>query len=123
MTAMLTGKPLVIQRAEDLARAVDVLVSRGDVDTGRIEIYATEKAAVPAMYTAAFDQRVQRTTLYQVLTSYDEVIRGRVHRQQWESAVVGALRHYDLPDLVRWASPREVKIVSAVSPLGPILPQ
>lgn len=123
MTAMLTGKPLAIQRAEDLARAVDVLVSRGDVDTGRIEIYATEKAAVPAMYTAAFDQRVQRTTLYQVLTSYDEVIRGRVHRQQWESAVVGALRHYDLPDLVRWASPREVKIVSAVSPLGPILPQ
>jgi hypothetical protein len=123
MTAMLTGKALVIQRAEDLARAVDVLASRGDVDTGRIEIYATEKAAVPALYAAAFDKRVHRTTLEQVLTSYDAVIRGRIHRQQWENAVVGALRHYDLPDLVRWASPREVRIVSTVSPLGPIRPQ
>jgi cephalosporin-C deacetylase-like acetyl esterase len=123
MTAMLTGKALVIQRAEDLARAVDVLTSRGDVDAARIEIYATEKAAVPALYTAAFDRRVQRTTLDQVLTSYDAVIRGRIHRQQWENAVVGALRHYDLPDLVRWASPREVKIVSTVGPLGPIRSQ
>jgi cephalosporin-C deacetylase-like acetyl esterase len=121
MTAMLTGKALVIQRAEDIARAVDLLVARPDVDLSRISLSARELGAVPALYVMAFDSRVHSATLERMVVSYESVIRHRIHRQQWENAVPGALRHYDLPDLVRWSGPRAVKIVEPVNPLG--LPQ
>jgi dienelactone hydrolase len=118
MTAMMTGKPLVTMRAEDIARAVDVLLARPDVDASRIELYGYGLAAVPALYAAAFDKRIAAVTLEGMLESYESIIRRRIHRQQWENAVQGALRHYDLPDLVRWIAPRKVTMIKPVNPLG-----
>ncbi|MEZ5400874.1 MAG: acetylxylan esterase [Bryobacteraceae bacterium] len=118
MTAMLTGKPLVTMRAEDIARAVDLLASRGDVDPARIELHGQGAAAVPALYAAAFDARIGETRLREMLVSYESVVRQRIHRGQWENAVPGALRLFDLPDLVRWIAPRRVTVESTVGPLG-----
>jgi dienelactone hydrolase len=118
MTAMMTGKPLVAMRAEDIARAVDVLLARADVDAAGLELYGHGVAAVPALYAAAFDKRIAAVTLERMLHSYESIIRQRIHRQQWENAVQGALRHYDLPDLVRWIAPRKVTMIDPVNPLG-----
>jgi hypothetical protein len=57
-----------------------------------------------------------------MLLSYEAVVSNRVHRGFFENAVRGALRHYDLPDLVRWLSPRPVRIVDAVDPVGRLIP-
>jgi cephalosporin-C deacetylase-like acetyl esterase len=113
MTAMLTGKALVIMRAEDISRAVD-LVS----DSPKISLQAKDLAAVPALYAAAFDHRIAEVTLDRMIASYESVIRGKIHRNQWENAVVGALRQYDLPDLARWIAPRKVTITQPLNPLG-----
>ena len=113
MTAMLTGKPLVTMRAEDISRAVDVVS-----DSPRISLRAKDLASVPALYAAAFDSRIAEVTLDRMAPSYESVIRAKIHRNQWENAVVGALRHYDLPDLIRWIAPRKVTVTQPLSPLG-----
>jgi hypothetical protein len=118
MTAMLTGKTLVAMRAEHIARAADYLASRTDIDAGQIALHGRDAAAVPALYAAAFDKRFAPVTLERMVTSYEAVIRHRIHRDQWENAVPGALRHYDLPDLVKWIAPRPVKVVQPLNPLG-----
>jgi len=122
MTAMLTGKPLVAMRAEDISRAVDVLLARPDVDPSRVSVRGRELAAVPALYAAAFDTRISSVRLERMIESYASITRHRIHRNQWENAVPGALRHFDLPDLVRFVSPRKVEVVDPLNPLGfPVL--
>ncbi|MFN7920128.1 MAG: acetylxylan esterase [Bryobacteraceae bacterium] len=116
MTALLTGKPLVIQRAEDIARAVDLLSARADVE--RITVRGRELAAIPALHAAAFDSRIAGATVERMVTSWESVIRHRIHKLQWENVVQGALRHYDLADLVKWSAPRHVEIVEPLNPLG-----
>ncbi len=122
MTALLTGKPLVGMRAEDVSRGVDLLVSRAEVDPGRISAFGVDLAAAPVLYAAAFDDRIGAVTLERMLVSYESIIRGRLHRQQWENAVHGALRHYDLPDLARWMGSRRVRLVEPVNGLGRAIP-
>jgi cephalosporin-C deacetylase-like acetyl esterase len=122
MTALLTGKPLVAMRAEDISRAGDLLRSRGEVDGSRISVVGIEGGAVPALYAAALDERFSGLTAERMLASYESVVRRPIHRNVFEHVVQGALRHYDLPALARWMGPRTVRIVDAVDPLGRPLP-
>lgn len=123
MTALLTGKPLVAMRAEDIARAVDLLTARPEIDATRITAHGRELGAIPLLYAAAFDTRISSITLERSVRSYEAVIRNRIHRQQWENAVTGALRHFDLPDLEGWMQPRKVTWVDPVYPNGQLMPR
>ncbi len=118
MTAILVGKPIVVMRAEDISAAAGLLTQRDDVDASRLSLYGFEAGAVPALYAAALDQRIRAVTLDGVLTSYQSVIEGRIHRRVFEQVVPGALRAFDLPDVARWIAPRPVRILSKVDPLG-----
>ncbi len=122
MTALLLGKPLVAMRAEDVSRALDVLVTRKEVDAKRISAFGRGMGAVPVLYAASFDSRITGVALEEMLVSYESVIRGRLHRGIFENVVRGALRRYDLPDLAHWIAPRQVLVVDAVDPLGQPVP-
>ena len=122
MTALLLGKPLVAMRAEDVSRAVGLLVARKEVNAGRISAIGRGMGAVPVLYAASFDSRITGVALEEMLVSYESVIRGRLHRGIFENVVRGALRRYDLPDLARWIAPRQVIVVDAVDPLGQPIP-
>jgi cephalosporin-C deacetylase-like acetyl esterase len=121
MTALLTGKPLVAMRAEDVTRGVDLLAGRAEVDEARISVFGKGAGAVPALYAAAFDERIRKVALEEMLVSYEAVVTGGIHRGVFENIVRGALRYYDLPDLVAWLAPRPVRIVDAVSPMGELV--
>ena len=123
MTALLTGKPLVAMRAEDIVRGVDLLAARPDVDPARITGHGRELGAIPLLYAAAFDSRLAAITLERSVTSYESIVRHRIHRQQWENAVTGALRHFDLPDLEGWMRPRAVTWIDPVYPNGQLMPR
>ena len=123
MTALLTGKPLVAMRAEDIVRAIDLLAARPEIDAARITGHGRELGAIPLLFAAAFDARLSAVTLERSVQSYESVIRNRIHRQQWENAVTGALRHFDLPDLERWMQPRKVTWVDPVYPNGQLMPR
>lgn len=118
MTAILLNHPLPAMRAEDISAAVSLLSERADVDPARISVYGIEAGSVPALYAMALDNRIASATLDGLLVSYEDAVRRRIHRRVSEHIVVGALRYYDLPDLIRFASPRKVTILSKVDALG-----
>lgn len=108
--ALLIGKTMVGLRAQDIARAVSLLAGRGDVDSGRIELIGRGRAAVPALYAMAFDGRIASLTVTGILPSYASILENRIHRQVFEQVVPGAIREYDLPELVQAIAPRKVTV-------------
>ena len=122
MAAMLVGKTLPGLRAQDIVRGLDLLAAREDVDRDRISGYGKGSGAVPLLYAAAFDRRFGRVALDRMLVSYESVVNQRIHRQAFEQIVPGALRDFDLPDLVAALAPRPVWLVNTVDPLGDRLP-
>jgi len=118
MTALLTGKPLVGMRALDVQRGVDLLSGRNDVDPQRISAFGKEKGAVPTLFAALLDTRIKKLALEGMLVSYQSAVRHKIHRGLFEDVIVGALKSFDLPDLVAAMSPRPVWIVNATDPLG-----
>jgi dienelactone hydrolase len=122
MTALLVGKTMVGMRVLDITRAVDLLSARRDVDRDKIYAYGKKGGAVPALYAAVLDRRIGKVVLEGMLSSYDSVVENKIHRQVLESVVPGALKFYDLPDLVATLAPRKVSIVSGADPVGHALP-
>ena len=122
MTGLLVNRPLVGMRARDVARGVDLLARRPEVDAARIYGFGQGTGAVPMLHAAAFDSRISKVALEGMLVSYESVVRHRINRQVMENVVTGALRHYDLPDLVKLMTPRRAWIVDAADPLGRPVP-
>ncbi len=119
MTALLNGDSLVGMRALDVVRGVDLLASRAEVEASRIYGFGIGNGAVPMLHAATFDRRLAKLALENMLVSYESVVRQRIHRGGiFENVVRGALRHYDLPDLVKLIAPRPVWIVEAQDPVG-----
>jgi cephalosporin-C deacetylase-like acetyl esterase len=120
-TAILLGKTLVGMRAADIARGVDLLVARSDVDTSNITGFGRRSAAVAMLHAAALDPRIKKLVLEEMLVSYDAIVTHRIHRQMFEQIVPSSLKFYDLPDLANSFAPRPVSIINAVNPLGQVL--
>lgn len=123
MTALLVGKTMAGMRALDILRGVDLLTERADVDPRKISVSGKGLAALPALYAAALDTRIQKVALEEMLASYQSMVDRRIHHEMWENVVPGALRYFDLPDLVRSIAPREVRIDKPVDPLGHAVPR
>ncbi|PYV95869.1 MAG: hypothetical protein DMG89_19910 [Acidobacteria bacterium] len=122
MTALMIGKTMVGMRALDITRGVDLLSARQEVDANKIYVYGKDQGAVPALYAAVVDRRIRKVALANMLSSYESIVKNRVHRQVFEAIVPGALKIYDLPDLVATLAPREVWIINGTDPLGHELP-
>ena len=121
-TALLLSRSLTGLRAADIVRGVDLLAARPDVDAEAIAGYGKGTAATALLYAAALDPRIRKVALDRMLVSYESVTSHRLHQGIFEQVVVGALRQYDLPDLVAALAPRPVWIVDPVNPLGTPLP-
>jgi cephalosporin-C deacetylase-like acetyl esterase len=121
MTALLTGRTMVGMRVADIMRGVDLLSGRADVDAGRISAFGKGLGGVPTLYAAALDPRIRKVTLEESLLSYQSMVDRRIHQEMFELIVPGALRYFDLPDLVKSIAPREVRIVRPVNPLGHVV--
>jgi len=122
MTALLVGKTMVGMRALDITRAIDLLSARRDVDEHKMYAYGKRGGALPALYAAVLDRRIRRVVLEGMLSSYESAVENKIHRQVFESVVPGALKFYDLPDLVATLAPRKVSMVGSTDPLGHELP-
>ncbi len=118
MTSFLIGESLVGMRAADILRGIDVLAARGDVDPDRISGIGKRAGAIPLLYAAVLDDRLQRLGLEEMLVSYRAVVEHKIHRRVLESIVPGVLAQFDLPDLVAVLAPERVVVVNPVNPLG-----
>src|SRR5699024_1137774 len=111
--SILIGRSIVGVRAGDVTRLVDVLKKRNDLR----EVYGLARNTMSSvlLYAAAFDQRVKRICLVEPLSSYRSLLMHRLYEAQFiYSAVAGALKFYDLPDLAASLSPRRLTMVDVV---------
>ena len=118
MTAVLLGKTLVGMRAADVVRGVDLLAARPEVDPERIYGFGVGAGALVLLHVAVLDDRLQGLYLEKLLESYLSVVTHKMHRDVFESVVPGALKAYDVPDLLAAVAPRSVWVANAVDPLG-----
>ncbi len=118
LTGLLVGKTMVGMRAADVVRAVDVLAARPDVDSSRIAVVGRAAAAIPTLFAALFDSRIQSVVVDGMLLSYDAVVHARIHQGIVEQIVPSALKYFDLPDVIAAIAPRRVAVYNGVNPLG-----
>ena len=100
LRADLVGRTLIGLRTDDVIRATDYLSSRPDVDPARISAVGSGHMGLVLMHTAVLDHRLRHITVDHVLTSYQSLTDAPLPTGAPEDVVPGALRHYDIPDLV-----------------------
>lgn len=118
MTAVLLRKTLVGMRAADIARGMDLLAARPDVDAKRIDGIGLYGGAIPLLHAVALDGRMRRVGLEGMLVSYEAAVKNRMHRNAFEQLIPGVLKHYDLPDLAASLGPRRVWVADAADAMG-----
>jgi cephalosporin-C deacetylase-like acetyl esterase len=116
--SLLLGKTMVGMRALDIIRGVELLAARADVDPNSIKGIGLGAASVPLLYAAAFDGRIHTIELEGMLVSYDSIVGSRLHRRAFEQVVPGAIRRYDLPDLVAALGTQRVSLRGFVDAMG-----
>ena len=116
--AYLNGKSIVGLRVEDLLAATDFLVK--DLNVEKVRLVAGGAAAIPALHAAAIQpDRFAAVTLHSLLASWNDVVATPVPENQSINTVHGALKLYDLPDLVKLAGGADrVQIESTVDAQG-----
>ncbi|HEX7900264.1 MAG TPA: acetylxylan esterase [Planctomycetota bacterium] len=109
-------RPLLGQRVGDLLailRAYD----------GASQIVGVGEAAPAALHAALYERKISKLTLEGGLTSWADVARTPLSKNQLSNVVPGALKVYDLPDLVAAVGARSVIIRHATDAEGKPLTQ
>lgn len=96
------GRTLMGERLNDVARCVDYLVSRKDVDADRIGCAGLSLGGEMAMWLGAMDTRIQATVSSGFLTTVANMRRG--HCMCWDFK--GFSEHYDFADVYGLIAPR-----------------
>jgi hypothetical protein len=110
-------------RVEDTLRALDLLCARKDVDVKSIAAYGSGPQAVVLLHAAVLDPRIAQVTIENGLASYRMIVNEPLHRNVSEVVVPGALRKYDIPDLLAVMAPRPVTVVNPQDAVGAAVPE
>jgi hypothetical protein len=82
-----------------------------------LHLVAIGEAAIPALHAAALQGDDFRTVkLRGMINSWEDVVRATENYNQMVNTVHGALRHYDLPDLIQLVGAERTVITDTVSP-------
>ena len=115
------NKPLAGQRAVDIIRCLDLADNLLSDELGSVFKYrlvARNIATVPALHAAAGDSRITSLVLDHGLVSWMSLVDAKMHRQQLDNVVPGALAAYDLPRLAAAFAPRRLIIIDPADPMG-----
>ncbi len=102
--AYMMGRSFVGLRAEDILVAARAFAGMIGATPTKLELVAVEDATIPALHAAAVaPAQFASVRVIRAIDSWQRVIDASVPRRQLEAAVHGALRTYDLPDLIALA--------------------
>ena len=134
---VLTGRSVVGIQAGDITRAVNYLKSLKYVDPEKIGAIAIDNLCLPLLHAAAFDSSIRNTILSGSLVSYSSVAMNKFYRMgltktnyggvghpyetNFSWGVAGALRAYDLPDLIASIAPRKVVMSNTKSHMTEVI--
>jgi len=116
--AYLLGKSFLAMRAEDILVCGRFLVTfEAGEQPNRVHLIGIGRIGPPALHAAALDPKLFATvSLRHCLGSWASVLREPMATNQFENVVHGALKTYDLPDLLA-SLPHEK--VTFEQPFGP----
>jgi hypothetical protein len=110
--AMLIGRPLPGMQVFDVLRAFDYVRTRPEIDAGKIGIAGVGNGGVIALYAAALEPRIASVSVSEMVASYMNIVRSRIHVNTIEIVVPGVLSEFDLPDLAKAIAPRPLQVLS-----------
>ena len=120
---VLTGRSVVGIQAGDINRAVNFLKSVDYVDANKIGAIASNTLCLPLIHAASFDNSIKIIVLIGSLVSFRSVVLNKFYKMgmtetgygvghpfelNFSWGVAGALKGYDLPDLIASIAPRKV---------------
>jgi cephalosporin-C deacetylase-like acetyl esterase len=130
-TGILIGRSTPAIQAGDIVRVVHYLENIDQVDS-EIGAIGIDEMCIPLLHAAAFEPKIKNVVLIGSPISYRSIVMndrykiGLVYNDDgywhpWEIdfswGVAGALKGYDLPDLVGCLSPRKVVLANLKNPL------
>jgi hypothetical protein len=110
--AYLLGTSYLAKRAEDVLVCARMAATYGVATPRKVSLVAVGQAVPAALHAAALEPGLfHRVTLQGGLTSWSEVLSAPMAENQLVNVVHGALRVYDLPDLLRTLPSKSVSVV------------
>lgn len=120
LRALLVGKTPIGMRTDDALAVINWLATRNDVDMGRIAVTGIGALGPVALHAAVLDDRIGQVTLENAITDYRQFVDRPISRDMAEVNLPGALRRYDLPDLIAALGDR-VTLVNPVNSIGQVI--
>lgn len=110
--AFLLGDSIVKLRAEDILVAARFLSEyQSKAKPRKIELTAIGETAIPALHAAALEpEQFSQVSLSRMIPSWGEVVKTPETHNQLINTVHGALKVYDLPDLIKLAGASKVRV-------------
>jgi len=117
MRAYVLGKTYVGMRTEDIqsiVRSVKQVLKARDIPQPEIEIYADGELTVPTLHALFLDDKnsIHHVTLDGGVPSWEAVVNEPLAKNVLINAVHGALKHYDLPDLMADIQSEKLSVVN-----------
>jgi hypothetical protein len=119
--AYLLGKSFVAMRAEDVLACARYLVDLpgGSNRPAHVAVISIGEPGVPALHAVALEpQLFSSLELQRSLASWVDVVNAAVSRNQKINAVFGALRAYDLTDLIASVPKEKIAITEPLDATG-----
>jgi len=115
------ARPYVGLRVHDVYQCVRFLRERFGSPDVAPDLIAIGQASVPALHAAALEPHLfGHVRLRESIRSWSDVVKTHVAIKQQANLVYGALRHYDLPNLVASLPANKVTIEDPAEPGEPV---
>jgi len=113
------ARPLLGQRVVDVLSILESLKAEQGDGAG-FHLVGVGLAGPVVLHAALLDEKglIQEVTLERSLSSWEDLVKQGISRDQLANVVPGALRIYDLPDLAARLAPRPVHIETPVDASG-----
>lgn len=115
MLSLFVGKPVPTQRAEDIRTLTLFYAHLLGSRTDSVVIRAKGRTAEAALIAACLDSRISRVQLVTTVRSFYQLLRHPLMVDQYDYVIPGALKFFDLPDLVHFAGPQRVTYLNDLS--------
>lgn len=104
---LLEGRSLIWKNILDVRRSVDYLVTRPEVDPGRIGVYGHSMGSTHAFMASPWEPRFQAVVCNCCLPTYHAILRDEIVHS-FSNYVPGLLPYGDVGDIVALIAPRPV---------------
>ena len=115
--AYMLGRPYLSMRAEDILVSARFLAAYPSSEKpNRVHVLSIGRTGPAALHAAALQPELfASVTLIDCLTSWSDVVRSPMAKNQYVNVVHGALKTYDLPDLLSTLPTDKVKSVDPLN--------